>query len=46
MEHNMESIETIVVGGGKAGLAISYHLKQPGYEHIISDAADKSTLHF
>jgi putative flavoprotein involved in K+ transport len=37
----MEKIETIIVGGGQAGLATSYHLKQLGREHIIFDAADK-----
>ncbi|MFZ5857384.1 MAG: NAD(P)-binding domain-containing protein [Chloroflexota bacterium] len=37
----MESIETIIVGGGQAGLATSYHLKQLGREHIIFEAADK-----
>lgn len=26
----METIETIIVGGGQAGLATSYHLKQLG----------------
>ena len=37
----MESIETIIIGGGQAGLATSYHLKQLGREHIIFEAADK-----
>jgi putative flavoprotein involved in K+ transport len=37
----MAKIETIIVGGGQAGLATSYHLKQLGREHIIFDAADK-----
>lgn len=37
----METIETIIVGGGQAGLATSYHLKQLGREHIIFEAADK-----
>ena len=37
----MEKIETIIVGGGQAGLATSYHLKQLGREHIIFEAADK-----
>ena len=36
----MESIETIIVGAGQAGLATSYHLKQLGREHIIFEAAD------
>ncbi len=36
----METIETIIVGGGQAGLATSYHLKQLRLEHIIFEAAD------
>ena len=30
-----ESIETVVVGGGQAGLAISYMLTQAGQEHLV-----------
>jgi len=30
-----ESVETIVVGGGQAGLAMSYHLARRGREHIV-----------
>lgn len=37
----METIETIIVGGGQAGLATSYHLKQLGREHVIFETADK-----
>ncbi len=36
----MEKIETIIIGGGQAGLATSYHLKQLGREHIVFDAAE------
>jgi putative flavoprotein involved in K+ transport len=36
----METIETIIIGGGQAGLAASYHLKQLGREHIIFEASD------
>jgi putative flavoprotein involved in K+ transport len=32
-------IETIVVGGGQAGLAVSYCLKQQGCEHIVLEQA-------
>jgi putative flavoprotein involved in K+ transport len=28
-------IKTLVIGGGQAGLAISYHLKQRGCEHVV-----------
>ena len=31
----MEQIETVVIGGGQAGLAMSYYLGQLGREHII-----------
>ncbi len=36
----MESIETIIIDGGQAGLATSYHLKQLGREHVIFEASD------
>jgi putative flavoprotein involved in K+ transport len=31
----MERIETVVIGGGQAGLAMSYHLGGLGREHVI-----------
>lgn len=31
----MEQIETLVIGGGQAGLAMSYCLRQRGQEHVI-----------
>jgi putative flavoprotein involved in K+ transport len=31
----LENIDTVVVGGGQAGLAMSYHLKRLGREHAI-----------
>ena len=30
-----ETIETVIVGGGQAGLAMSYYLDQRGLEHVI-----------
>jgi putative flavoprotein involved in K+ transport len=30
-----EKIDTLVVGGGQAGLAMSYHLKRLGREHVV-----------
>jgi glycine/D-amino acid oxidase-like deaminating enzyme len=30
-----EQIETVIIGGGHAGLALSYLLKQRGHEHLI-----------
>jgi putative flavoprotein involved in K+ transport len=32
-----EHIDTIVVGGGQAGLSVSWHLKQAGREHLVFD---------
>ena len=37
----IEQIDTIIVGGGQAGLSISYHLKQRGHEHVILEQADQ-----
>jgi putative flavoprotein involved in K+ transport len=34
-----ESIETVIVGGGQAGLATSYFLKRFGHEHIVLEKA-------
>ena len=31
-------VETVIVGGGQAGLATSYHLARRGREHVILDA--------
>jgi putative flavoprotein involved in K+ transport len=30
-------VDTIVVGGGQAGLSVSWHLKQAGREHVVLD---------
>ena len=35
----MERIETVIVGGGQAGLATSYFLKQQGHEHVVLEQA-------
>lgn len=34
-----ERIETVIVGGGQAGLAMSYHLTQHGREHLVLERA-------
>lgn len=35
----MEPIETVIVGGGQAGLATSYYLTQLGCEHVVLEQA-------
>ena len=30
-----EAVETVIVGGGQAGMALSYHLRQRGREHVL-----------
>lgn len=35
----VETIETVIIGAGHAGLSTSYNLKQQGREHIILDKA-------
>ena len=37
----VEKIETVIVGGGQAGLATSYWLKQHGREHIVLEKAGR-----
>ncbi|PKQ15253.1 MAG: FAD-dependent oxidoreductase [Actinobacteria bacterium HGW-Actinobacteria-7] len=34
-----QRIETVVVGGGQAGLATSYHLSRRGQEHVVLEQA-------
>jgi putative flavoprotein involved in K+ transport len=34
-----EHVETIVIGGGQAGLAMSWHLSQRGCEHLVLERA-------
>jgi putative flavoprotein involved in K+ transport len=38
-EVEVASVETIIVGGGQAGLAISYYLKRQGREHLVLERA-------
>ena len=33
----MERHDTIVIGGGQAGLAMSYRLRERGREHLLLD---------
>ena len=34
-----ETVDTLVVGGGQAGLAVSYHLAQQGRPHVVLEQA-------
>jgi putative flavoprotein involved in K+ transport len=36
-----ETYETVIVGGGQAGLATGYHLKQQGRPFVILDASER-----
>jgi putative flavoprotein involved in K+ transport len=36
---NANRIDTVIVGGGQAGLAMSYYLKQEGREHVVLERA-------
>ncbi len=35
-----ERVDTVVIGGGQAGLATSYHLGRAGVEHLVLEQAD------
>ncbi|MET0500061.1 MAG: NAD(P)-binding domain-containing protein [Candidatus Binatia bacterium] len=35
MNRNVEKVETVIIGGGHAGLTMSYYLSQLGREHLI-----------
>ena len=36
-----EHTETVIVGGGQAGLAVGYHLTKRGHSCVILDANDR-----
>ena len=37
----MERIDTLIIGGGQAGLATSFYLKKQGREHLVLERADR-----
>ena len=37
----VERYETVIVGGGQAGLSVGYHLKREGRSFVILDASDR-----
>jgi putative flavoprotein involved in K+ transport len=36
-----ETVDTLVIGGGQAGLATSYWLTNAGIEHLVVDGRDR-----
>lgn len=38
---NTERINTVVIGGGQAGLSVGYHLKKRGVPFVILDASER-----
>src|ERR1700694_767138 len=36
-----ESIETVIIGGGQAGLSVGYHLRKHGRKFVILDASER-----
>ena len=41
MAENIESIDTLVIGAGQAGLATSYWLTQAGVDHMVLDRREQ-----
>lgn len=41
MAQDTEHFETVIVGGGQAGLAVGYHLTKHGHSCVILDANDR-----
>ena len=41
MINTMYSYDTIVIGGGQAGLVTGYYLKQQGRDFVILDANER-----
>jgi putative flavoprotein involved in K+ transport len=41
LTQDTEHFETVVVGGGQAGLAVAYHLTKRGHSCVVLDASDR-----
>jgi putative flavoprotein involved in K+ transport len=37
-----EELDTIIIGGGQAGISTSYHLKQHGRDHVILEQSERA----
>ncbi|HEX6147642.1 MAG TPA: NAD(P)/FAD-dependent oxidoreductase [Acidimicrobiia bacterium] len=42
MSNGQERTDTLVIGGGQAGLAVGYHLSRAGVPHLILDANQRT----
>ena len=38
---DVESVQTVVIGGGQAGLAVSHELSERGLPHVVLDAGER-----
>jgi len=36
-------VDTLIVGGGQAGLAVSYYLSQQGRPHVVLEGREQAT---
>jgi cation diffusion facilitator CzcD-associated flavoprotein CzcO len=36
-----DTTETVIVGGGQAGLAVSYYLSRHGRDHVVLEQSDR-----
>ena len=41
LDKPVQKIDTIIIGGGQAGLATSFYLKRQGREHLVLERADR-----
>ncbi len=42
MVRNTETVETVIVGGGQAGLSLSYYLTRQGREHVVLEKTHRA----
>jgi putative flavoprotein involved in K+ transport len=36
-----DTTDTVIVGGGQAGLAVSYYLSRHGRDHVVLEQSDR-----